>query len=118
MEIEKDCVYLPTTGEEREPVLKFPAQTGDTWSWEVRGRMYKRTVKSLNETVTVGREGSTRVYPDCLAVEFSSTVDRDGVPVTMTSRSLYAPGVGLVKLEYLDREYRQFNLELVDVLQE
>jgi hypothetical protein len=118
VEIEKDCVYLPTTGEEREPVLKFPAQTGDTWSWEVRGRLYKRTVKSLNETVTVGREGSTRVYPDCLAVEFSSTVDRDGVPVTMTSRSLYAPGVGLVKLEYLDREYRQFNLELVDVLQE
>jgi hypothetical protein len=117
-EIEKDCVYLPTTGEEREPVLKFPAQVGDSWSWQSRGRAFKRTVKSLGESVTVGREGATRVYPDCLVVEFISTVDRDGVPVTMTSRSVYAPGVGLVKLEYLDREFRQFNLELTDVVQE
>lgn len=117
-EIERDCVYLPTTGEEREPVLRFPAQVGDSWSWQSPGRSYKRTVKSLGETVTVGREGATRVYPDCLVIEFASTLDRDGVPVTMTSRSMYAPGVGLVKLEYLDREFRQFNLELVDVLQE
>jgi hypothetical protein len=118
VEVEKDCVTFPTTGDEREPVLKFPAQAGDSWSWEVRGRAYKRTVKSLNETVTVGREGATRVYADCLAVEFSSTVDRDGATVTMTSRSLYAPGVGLVKLEYPDAEFRQFNLELIEVVQE
>ncbi|HLY10010.1 MAG TPA: hypothetical protein VKW04_11955, partial [Planctomycetota bacterium] len=118
VEIEKDFVYLPTTGEEREPLLKFPLQAGDAWSWQSRRREFKRTVKSLGETVTVGREGATRVYPDCLVVEFSSTIDRDGAPVSITSRSMYAPGVGLVKLEFQDREFRQFNLELVDVLQE
>jgi hypothetical protein len=118
VEIEKDCVYMPTTGEEREPVLKFPLQTGDSWSWQSNRRTFKRTVKSLGESVTVGREGSARVYPDCLVVEFASTVERDGVLVTLTSRSMYAPGVGLVKLDYQDREFQQFNLELVDVVQE
>lgn len=118
VEIEKDAVYLPTTGEEREPLLKFPAQVGDSWSWQLRSRQYKRVVKSLGESVVVGREGATRVYPDCLVVEFTSTIERDGVPITMVSRSMYAPGVGLVKLEFLDREYRKFNLELVEVGQE
>lgn len=118
VEIEKDCVYLPTTGEEREPLLRFPAQTGDSWSWQLRRRDYKRTVKSLGESVTVGREASARVYPDCLVVEFASSIERDGVPVTLTSRSMYAPGVGLVKLEFLNPEYRKFNLELAEVIQE
>ncbi|HZE98365.1 MAG TPA: hypothetical protein VE981_15140 [Planctomycetota bacterium] len=118
VEIERDSVYQPTTGEEREPLLRFPAQTGDTWSWRSRGRDFKRTVKSLGESVTVGREGSTRVYPDCLVVEFTSTVDRDGVPQSLTSRSSYAPGVGLVRLEFLEREFQKFNLELADVIQE
>lgn len=118
VEIEKDSVYQPTTGEEREPLLRFPAQTGDSWTWQSRRREFKRVVKSLGEAVTVGREGSLRTYPDCLVVEFTSTVDRDGVPVTMTSRSMYAPGVGLVKLEFLDPEFRKFNLELVEQVQE
>src|SRR5579859_2946607 len=118
VEIEKDCIYLPTTGEEREPMLKFPAQAGDSWSWQSRGREFKRTVKSLGETVTINRSGSSLVYADCLVVDFNSTVDRDGVPISMSSRSFYAPGVGLVKLEFLDPEFHKFNLELVEVLQE
>jgi len=117
-EIEKDCVYLPTTGEEREPLLKFPGQAGDSWSWQSRGRDFKRTVKSLGETVTIGLEGATRTYVDCLVVEFASTLEREGVLVTLTSRSMYAPGVGLIKVEFLDREYRKFNLELAEVVQE
>jgi tetratricopeptide (TPR) repeat protein len=118
VEIERDAVYLPTTGEEREPLLKFPAQPGDSWSWQSRGRQFKRTVKSLGESVTVGREGATRVFQDCLVVEFASTLDRDGVPVVLTSRSTYAPGVGLVKLEYLDAQFRKFNLDLLEETQE
>ena len=118
VEIERDAVYLPTTGEEREPLLKFPAQVGDSWSWQSRRRDFKRTVKSLGESVTVGREGSTRVFHDCLVVEFTSTVDREGVPVVLTSRSTYAPGVGLVKLEFLDAEFRKFNLDLLEEIQE
>jgi len=118
VEIERDAVYLPTTGEEREPLLKFPAQVGDSWSWQSRRRDFKRTVKSLGESVSVGREGSSRVFHDCLVVEFTSSVDREGVPVVLTSRSTYAPGVGLVKLEFLDAEFRKFNLDLLEEIQE
>ncbi len=118
VEIERDAVYLPTTTEEREPLLKFPAQPGDSWSWQSRNREFKRTVKSLGESVTVGREGATRVFHDCLVVEFASTLERDGVPVVLTSRSTYAPGVGLVKMEYLDAEFRKFNLDLLEEGQE
>jgi hypothetical protein len=118
VEIEKDTVFLPTTAAEREPLLKFPMQQGDSWTWTSRQREFKRTVKSLTESVTVGREGESRLYNDCLVVDFTSTVDRDGVPVSLTSRSTYAPGVGLVKLEFLDPEFRKFNLELVGIGQE
>jgi hypothetical protein len=118
VEIDRDAVYLPTTGEEREPLLKFPAKAGDSWSWQSRRRDFKRTVKSLGESVSVGREGSARVFHDCLVVEFTSSLDREGVPVVLTSRSTYAPGVGLVKLEFLDAEFRKFNLDLLEEIQE
>jgi hypothetical protein len=118
LEIEKDSVLLPTTGADREPLLKFPVQAGDSWTWQARQREFKRTVKSLGESVSVGQEGASRTYSDCLVVDFTSTVDRDGVPVALTSRSAYAPGLGLVKLEFLDPEFRKFNLEIVDSGQE
>lgn len=118
IEIERDVVYLATSGGEREPLLKFPMQSGDSWSWSAYGREFKRTVKSLGETVTVGREGSTRVFADCLVIEFTSTILRDGAPISLVSRSTYAPGVGLVRLEYLDAEFKKFNLELVEQGQE
>lgn len=118
VEIEKDAVYLPTGEADREPLLKFPVQTGESWSWQSRRREFKRTVKALGETVSVGTEGNSRSYPDCLVIDFTSTVDREGVPVSLTSRSSYAPGLGLVKLEFLDPEFRKFNLELVDAGQE
>jgi hypothetical protein len=115
VEIEKDTIYLPTTSAEREPLLKFPLQAGDSWTWQSRGRDFKRTVKSLNESISVGREGESRVYNDCLVVDFTSSLERDGGSLTLTSRSSYAPGVGLVKLEFLDAAFQKFNLELVDV---
>jgi hypothetical protein len=118
VEIEKDTVFLPTTSAEREPLLKFPCQAGDSWTWQARQREFKRTVKSLGESVAVGPEGESRVYNDCLVVDFTSSVDRDGTLVSLTSRSTYAPGIGLVRLEFLDPEFRKFNLELVDSGQE
>jgi len=115
VEIEKDTIFLPTTTLDREPLLKFPAQVGDSWTWQSRGREFKRTVKSLSESVSVGREGESRVYNDCLVVDFTSTIDRDGAAISLTSRSTYAPGVGLVRLEFLDPAFRKFNLDLIDV---
>ncbi len=118
VEIEKDTVFLPTTSAEREPLLRFPVQAGDSWTWTSRQREFKRTVKSLTDSVAVGREGESRVYNECMVVDFTSTIDRDGVPVSLTSRSTYAPGIGLVRLEFLDPEFKKFNLELVDFGQE
>jgi tetratricopeptide (TPR) repeat protein len=109
VEIEGDTVALPT-GAEREPLLKFPVRAGASWNWQVRHRDFRRTVKSLGETVTAGK----KIYTDCLIVDFTSAVDRSGMPVSITSRSSYAPGVGLVKLEFLDPEFRKYDLELVD----
>ena len=113
LEIEKDAVLL-AAGSEREPLLKFPARAGDTWSWQSRGREFRRTVKSVGETATLGRGEDERTYADCLVVEFTSTIERDGAPVQISSRSTYAPGVGLVRLEFLDPELRKFSLELIE----
>jgi tetratricopeptide (TPR) repeat protein len=109
VEIECDTVTRPT-GAERDPLLKFPVHAGASWNWQARHRDFRRTVKSLGETVAAGK----KVYTDCLIIDFTSAVDRGGMAVSITSRSSYAPGVGLVKLEFLDPEFRKYDLELVD----
>jgi hypothetical protein len=113
LELEKDAVML-SAGSEREPLLKFPIRAGDSWTWQSRGRDFRRTVISTSETVTLGRGGDERAYSDCLVVEFTSTIDRDGAPVQIKSRSTYAPGVGLVQLDYPEGEFRKFSLELIE----
>jgi hypothetical protein len=113
LELEKDAVLL-SAGSEREPLLKFPARSGDSWTWQSRGRDFERRVTSASEAVTLGRGEEERSYSDCLVVEFTSTIDREGSPVKIRSRSTYAPGVGLVRLEYLDDpQFAKFSLELV-----
>jgi hypothetical protein len=113
VEIDADSVLL-SAGGSREPLLRFPARAGDAWSWQSGGREFRRVVKGTGETVTVGRGAARRTYEDCLVVEFTSSVERGGVPVAITSRSSYAPGIGLVKLEYQDREFDKFDLELAE----
>jgi len=117
LEMEKDAVLLPAGGE-REPLLRFPVRAGDSWTWQSRGRDFRRSVKSITESVTLGRGEDERSYADCLVVEFTSTIDRDGSPVQITSRSTYAPGVGLVRLDYLDPDFKKFGLELVEQIHE
>jgi hypothetical protein len=68
----------------------------------------------MGDTVEVGK----RTFTDCLILEFTSTVDRDGVPMAITSRGTYAPSIGLVRLEFLEPEHRKYSLELVDQGQE
>jgi tetratricopeptide (TPR) repeat protein len=113
LEIEKDAIVM-ATGPEREPLLKFPLRAGDSWTWTSRGREFRRTVRATDETVTLGRDDRRRTYEGCLVVDFTSTVERDGTLRSLTSRSTYAPGVGLVTLEFLEPEFQKFNLELVD----
>lgn len=112
VEVERDAVMLPTGGD-REPLLRFPLRPGDAWTWTSRGREFRRVVKSMGETVRTGDGATERNWTDCLIVDFTSTLERDGTPVTLTSRSTYAPNVGLVKLEFLDPEFKRFGLELV-----
>ncbi|HYF01617.1 MAG TPA: hypothetical protein VEJ18_22030 [Planctomycetota bacterium] len=117
VEIERDAVMLPTA-QGREPLLRFPLRTGDAWTWSAGGRDYRRLIRSLGETVRTGSGSTERVWNDCLVVDFTSTVDRAGQPIEITSRSTYAPGVGLVKLEFLDPELKKYDLELVELGQE
>lgn len=114
LEIERDTIHL-VAGSQREPLLKFPLRSGDVWTWQSGGRTFRRQVRSMGQTVAVGRGDARRTYEDCLVVEFTSTVEREGALVPMTSRSTYAPGVGLVKLEFLEPDFEKFNLELVEI---
>ncbi len=109
LEIEKDAVLL-ATGRERETLLKFPLREGDSWAWKSANQEFRRTVKALGQTVRVGRGDRERTFEDCAVIEFTSVSGRRA----MTSRSTYAPGLGLVKLEFLEPEHRGFGLELVE----
>ena len=75
-------------------------------------------MRSVGEAVTTGSKADTKTWTDCLVIDFTSTVEREGRPVSISSRSSYAPGTGLVKLEFLDPEFRKFSLELVEILSE
>jgi tetratricopeptide (TPR) repeat protein len=114
LEVEKESVIMDT-GSGRDTLLRFPARPGDAWTWKSRTHEFRRTVRSVGEAATIGPPGNRQTYPDCLVVDFTSTVVRDGKPHATTSRSTYAAGVGLVKLEYLDPAHRKFGLELVDL---
>lgn len=116
VEIERDAVVLAAGGL-REPILKFPLREGESWSWRSGERTFRRTVTSLGETVSVGPPGARRTFEDCLVVEFTSTVTRDGAPQSITSRSVYAPDVGLVRLSYLTPGHQKYDLELVERLE-
>lgn len=109
LEMDKDRVLM-ATGREREVLLKFPLRAGDTWAWKSGDQEYRRTVKALGQTVRTGGGGRERTFEDCAVIEFTSTSGQR----TLTSRSTYAPGVGLVRLEFLDPDHRGFGLELVE----
>jgi hypothetical protein len=117
LDVRKDSVSM-ASGSEREMLLKFPLRLGDTWAWRSGDQEFRRTVSAADAVVEVGPPDKRRRIEDCIIVEFTSTSERGGRPVTLTSRSTYAPGVGLVRLEYLDPEFRKYSLDLVSVVQE
>ena len=45
---------------------------------------------------------------------FTSFIERGGATIEITSKSTYAPGVGLIRLAFDNPEFHKFNLELVD----
>ncbi len=109
LEIVKDAVLLPA-GREREVLLRFPLRAGDAWAWRTANQEFRRTVKALGQTVQAGQGDRRRTFEDCAVIEFTSS----SAAGTRVSRSTYAPGVGLVKLEFLDPEHRRFSMELVE----
>ena len=108
LEVEKGALLL-STGRDREILLRFPLREGDSWSWRSATQQFRRTVKALGRTVRLGPGEPGRTFENCAVVEFTSTSDHR----TLTSRSTYAPGVGLVSIEYLDPDQRNFSLELI-----
>jgi tetratricopeptide (TPR) repeat protein len=113
VELEQDAVVL-TAGPVREPLLKFPLRVGDFWAWKSGSREFRRTVLSLSDSVEVGPPDARRRIGGCLVIEFTSLREGQGTAFSITSRSAYAPGVGLVKLEFLDPEFARFNLDLIE----
>ena len=94
----------------REVMLKFPMKKGDTWSWASANMVFTRTVVSVHASVTV----PAAIFKDCLEIEFSTKLTVNDEPMTFTSRSFYAPDVGLVKLAYDDPNWKGQSLELVE----
>ena len=103
-----------TAGGERETLLRFPLREGESWTWRAGSREFRRTVRSIRETVTIGRGDSRRTFENCLVVDFTSTSLRNGTPTSITSTSTYAPNMGLVRLEFKNPSFRKFNLELIE----
>jgi hypothetical protein len=113
VELEPDAVVL-LAGPVREPLLKFPLRVGDFWTWKSGSREFRRTIRSLDETVEVGPKDARQRMGGCLGIEFTSTLEGQGSAFSITSRSWYAPGVGLVKLEFADPEFARFNLDFIE----
>jgi hypothetical protein len=114
LEIEGNTIAM-AAGDERELLLRFPLAANASWNWVARGREFRRSVHAVGRTVSVGRDDARRTYEDCVEIDFTSTPEGEGAPASITSRSTYAPGVGLIKLEFLnDPQLRKYDLELAD----
>ena len=93
--------------------MRFPVREGENWSWKDKRSEYVRTYKSVSETVTT----PAGKFDKCLLLEFTSTlysINSESKPLVITSRSYYAPGVGLVKLEMLEGDYSKYSMELME----
>lgn len=107
MEIDGESIRR-TNGTDREVLLRFPLREDDEWSWKGRNEIYHRRILSTCETVKV----PAGTFTDCVIVEMETRLLLDGERELLTSRAAYAPGIGLVRLEYLQPEYRSFGIEL------
>ncbi|MBI2901605.1 MAG: hypothetical protein HYY17_15585 [Planctomycetes bacterium] len=99
------------------PILRFPAQAGLSWPSKSGAQVFLRQITSVAATATT----ASGAFGDCLEVTFTGTMPqaaregREEQTIKIVSRSYYAPGVGLVKLEFDDAEYRKkYNLDLVE----
>lgn len=111
---EPDAVYLPSgaakNGHDRFPLLRIPLKVGDNWETTYNSQRLVREVRSV--TATVATPGGT--FEDCLEVSLTTSVFRLTEETRIVSRRFYAPGVGLVKLEFDEPGYRKMNLDLVE----
>ena len=112
LEADGSNIYKPAI-DGKEVILRFPVREGENWSWKDKRSEYVRTYKSVSETVTT----PAGKFDKCLLLEFTSTlysINSEAKPLVITSRSYYAPGVGLVKLEMLEGDYSKYSMELIE----
>lgn len=100
--------YTETRGH-KEVLLRVPAAVGDSWTWSIGDATYVRRVVAVDSTERVG----SAQYDHCIMVEFTTTIAAGSQTVTITSRSSYAPGVGLVRMDFVEPAYQKYSLELV-----
>jgi len=95
----------------KEVFLRTPAAAEtEIWAAQLGDLRLQRRIVSASETVTV----PYGTFHNCVVVEFASSVDVRSDRKSVSSRSVYAPGIGLILLEYADPDFESFGLELVD----
>ncbi len=110
--VDGDSIFLSHT---EGALLKFPLQRGSWWEWggTLSGtgtQKHIRKVTSDSRTVTTPHG----TFHNCIEITFSTELTRGGKSRRLESKEIYAPAFGLVKVEYLDPEFRRHNLELVE----
>jgi hypothetical protein len=95
----------------RDSLLKFPVSVGVSWDWQ-EGRVHvRRKYVATNATIAT----PAGEFKNCLKVEMrtrtSFEVDSN-LPVEVLSYHYFAPGVGLVKVEFPDSVLQDLGIEL------
>jgi hypothetical protein len=110
--VEGDSIFLSHGS---GALLAFPLQRGHWWEWggnSFRKEEQKHIRKVTSDSRTVKTPYGT--FNNCIEVTFSTEFNQDGEAKRIESKEYYAPHVGLVKIDYLDPNYHQHNMELVD----
>ncbi|MDQ7778390.1 MAG: tetratricopeptide repeat protein [Planctomycetota bacterium] len=95
-----------------DTLLKFPVGVGSSWEWQEGRVTVKRRYLADNAAVAT-RAGE---FKNCLKVEMrtSMAVEVEGsAPVEVVSYHYFAPGVGMVKIEFPDAVLNDLGIELV-----
>jgi tetratricopeptide (TPR) repeat protein len=107
VQIEHDRVSR-RMGDKHEVLLQLPFAPGTSWDWATKDQTFKRTITATDATVIV----PAGTFHNCLAVQFDSISHTEAGETRITSTSYYAPGEGLVKIEFHQAEYQRYGLRL------
>lgn len=108
-EINTDGIFN-ISDKEKQPLVKMPIRAGTTWSIEKGDQKITRSIISLSSNV----QTPAGKFEDCLQVEVKTIVNIRGSKITVTANEYFAPNIGIVKIQVVEKEFQKYSLELVD----